>query len=150
MLNTLSIDTKTPNIQDFPKKLHSLSILCAEYSKNSGHSVQFFSKNGKFTILCTNTHNSNILVGENSDKSEFSTKHKQIFRKISAILYVGLQGYKSKFLGYHAQKITVVLIYKINPVQITTITAENTKNSLNSVPHTIENIQFKTKKRKKL
>ena len=37
-----------------------------------------------------------------------------------------------------AQTITVVLIYKINPVQITTITAENTKNSLNSVPHTIE------------
>ena len=29
-------------------------------------------------------------------------------------------------------------IYKINPVQITTITAENTENSLNSVPHTIE------------
>ena len=28
-------------------------------------------------------------------------------------------------------------------LQITTITAENTENSLNSVPHTIENIQFK-------
>ena len=41
------------------------------------------------------------------------------------------------------QKIIVALIYKINPVQITTITAENTKNSLNSVPNTIENIQFK-------
>ena len=42
------------------------------------------------------------------------------------------------------QTIAVVLIYKINPVQITKITAENTENSLNSVPHTIENIQFKT------
>ena len=41
------------------------------------------------------------------------------------------------------QKIIVPLIYKINPVQITTIIAENTKNSLNSVPHTIENIQVK-------
>ena len=41
------------------------------------------------------------------------------------------------------QKFIVALIYKINPVQITTITAENTENSLNSVPHTIENIQFK-------
>ena len=41
------------------------------------------------------------------------------------------------------QKIAVALIYKINPVQITTITAENTENSLNSVPNTIENIQFK-------
>ena len=55
---------------------------------------------------------------------------------------MGLQGYKSKFLSYHA-KIAVVLIYKISPVQITTITAENTENSLNSVPHSIENIQFK-------
>ena len=36
------------------------------------------------------------------------------------------------------QTITVVLIYKINPVQITTITAENTENLLYSVPHTIE------------
>ena len=36
------------------------------------------------------------------------------------------------------QKFIVALIYKINPVQITTIIAENTKNSLNSVPHTIE------------
>ena len=36
------------------------------------------------------------------------------------------------------QKFIVALIYKINPVQITTIIAENTENSLNSVPHTIE------------
>ena len=51
MLNTLSIDMKTLNIQDFPQKLHSLSILSAEYSENSGHSVQFFQKIGKFAIL---------------------------------------------------------------------------------------------------
>ena len=36
------------------------------------------------------------------------------------------------------QKFIVALFYKINPVQITTIIAENTENSLNSVPHTIE------------
>ena len=41
------------------------------------------------------------------------------------------------------QKSTVALIYKINPVQITTITVENTKNPLNSVPNTAENIQLK-------
>ena len=41
------------------------------------------------------------------------------------------------------QTFFLALIYKINPVQITTITAENTENSLNLVPHTIENIQFK-------
>ena len=55
---------------------------------------------------------------------------------------MGLQGYKVN-ISATTQKIAVALIYKINPVQITTITAENTKNSLNSVPHTIENIQFK-------
>ena len=37
------------------------------------------------------------------------------------------------------QKFIVALIYKINPIQITTIIAENTENSLNLVPHTIEN-----------
>ena len=37
------------------------------------------------------------------------------------------------------QKFIVALIYKINPIQIITIIAENTKNSLNLVPHTIEN-----------
>ena len=36
------------------------------------------------------------------------------------------------------QKFVVALFYKINPVQITTIVAENTENLLNSVPHTIE------------
>ena len=37
------------------------------------------------------------------------------------------------------QKFIVALIYKIIPVQITTIIAENTENLLNLVPHTIEN-----------
>ena len=39
-----------------------------------------------------------------------------------------------------AQNISVVLIYKISPVQITTIIAENTENLLTSVPHTIEKL----------
>ena len=41
------------------------------------------------------------------------------------------------------QTLAVVLIYKINPVQITKTTAENTENSLNSVHHTIKINQFK-------
>ena len=80
MLNTLSIDVKTLNIREFPPKLHSLSILCAEYFKNSGHSVQFFQKIGKFTILCTNNHKSNTLVGENSEKLGFSKNSKQFLQ----------------------------------------------------------------------
>ena len=41
------------------------------------------------------------------------------------------------------QKFIVALIYKINPIQITTNIAENTENSLNLVTCTIENIQLK-------
>ena len=41
------------------------------------------------------------------------------------------------------QKTAVAQIYKINPIQITTIIAENTENSLNLVSYTIEIIQFK-------
>ena len=138
MLNTLSIDMKILNIRDFPQKLHSLKVLYAEYSKNLGHSVQFFQKIGKFAILCTNIHKLNNLVGENSKKSGFSMNRKQIFTK-----YLQFYIWFYKGILDTTQKIIVALIYQINPVQITTITAENTKNLLNSVPHTIENIQFK-------
>ena len=41
------------------------------------------------------------------------------------------------------QKPAVAQNYKINPIQITTIIAENTENSLNSVSYTIDTIQFK-------
>ena len=48
--------------------------------------------------------------------------------------------YKGKNVNISAimQKFVVALFYKINPVQITTIIAENTENSLNLVTHTIE------------
>ena len=41
------------------------------------------------------------------------------------------------------QKTAVAQNYKINPIQITTIIAEYTKNSLNSVSYTIDIIQLK-------
>ena len=87
MLNTLSIDMKTPNIWDFPKKLHSLNILCAEYSKNTGHLVQFFSKksgNSPFCIRNINTFN--ILVGEISKKLGFSTNHNKSSQNICNLI----------------------------------------------------------------
>ena len=40
-----------PNIWDFLKKIHGLSILSAEYSKNLEHLVRFCQKIGKFAIL---------------------------------------------------------------------------------------------------
>ena len=93
-------------------------------------------------ILCTTNHKSNIIVVENSEKSGFSTNSKQIFAKYLLFYMWFYKGIKVNILAT-TQKTTVALIYKINPVQITTIIAENTKNSLNSVPNTIENIQFK-------
>ena len=41
------------------------------------------------------------------------------------------------------QKTAVAQTHEINPIQITTIVAENTENSLNLVSYTIEIIQFK-------
>ena len=76
------IDRKTPNIRDFPQKITQLSILCVKYSENSGQLVRFFQKIGKFTILCTNNHKSNIFVGENSEKLEFSTDSKHFLQNI--------------------------------------------------------------------
>ena len=48
--------------------------------------------------------------------------------------------YKGKNVNILAttQSFIVALFYKINPAQNTTIIAENTKNPLNSEPHTIE------------
>ena len=48
--------------------------------------------------------------------------------------------YKGKNIKIQAtkQNLIVALFYKIIPVQNTTIIAENTENSLNPVPHTIE------------
>ena len=47
---------------------------------------------------------------------------------------------KGKIINIQAttQNFVVALFYKINPVQNTTIIAENTENLLNLVPHTIE------------
>ena len=66
-------------------------------------------------------------------------KCKQIFAKYLQFHMWIYKGIKVNFSAI-AQKIAVVLIYKINPAQITTIAADKTENSLNSVPHTIENI----------
>ena len=68
--------------------------------------------------------------------------HKQIFAKYLQFYMWVYKGIKVN-ISATMQKIAVALINKINPVQITTITAENAENLLNSVPHTIENIRFK-------
>ena len=81
-------------------------------------------------------------MGENFENLGFSTNRNNFRKKY---LQSHMWFYKGVKVNISAtiQKFVVALIYKINSVQITTITAENTKNSLNLVPHTIENIQFK-------
>ena len=80
------------------------------------------------------------MWGENSEKSGFFTTI-TIFAKYLQFYMWFYKGIKVN-ISATTQKFVVALIYK-NPVQITTITAENTENLLNLVPHTIENIQFK-------
>ena len=83
-------------------------------------------------ILTMLTH----FVKGKLQKSEFSTT--------MTIFTISLQFYMWFYKGIKVnisatmQKFVIALIYKINPVQITTIIAENTENSLKSVPHTIE------------
>ena len=89
MQNTLPIDTKTPNIWDFPQKLHSFSILRAEYSKNLGHLMQFFQKIGKFDIWYTKLTNFNTPV-EGKLRKIGTFHNSNNFRVISAISYVVL------------------------------------------------------------
>ena len=83
-------------------------------------------------ILTILTH----LQRENSEKLGFPTTV-TIF---TSYLQLYMWFYKCITVNILAitQKFVVALFYKINPVQITTIIAENTENSLNSVPHTID------------
>ena len=78
-----------------------------------------------------NTDKSNTFIRKTPNNWDFPQL--QQFSQISC----GFTRVKHKYFSYHA-KFIVALFYKINPVQITTIVAENTKHSLNLVPHTIE------------
>ena len=79
------------------------------------------------------------MWGKTPKNRDFPQSVKTIFAKYLQLYMWLYKGIKVNSLAI-TQTITVVLIYKINPVQITTITAENTKNLLYSVPHTIEKL----------
>ena len=97
------------------------------YSKKSG--------NSRFCMH--NTDKSNTFLRGNFDQLGFSTNH-DIFINFLQFYMWFYRGKTCNYFSCHAQNLIVALFYKINPVQITTIIAENTKNSLNLVPHTIE------------
>ena len=64
MLNTLSIDMKTPNIWDFPQKSHSLSV----YLQNTLKTLDDFSeKLGNSPLYMQNINKSNTFIRENSE-----------------------------------------------------------------------------------
>ena len=70
---------KTPNIRDFHHKNSQFEHFHAEYSENSGYSMRFFRKIGKFTLFGIKlTINLTIWV-ENSKKSDFLVKQVRIF-----------------------------------------------------------------------
>ena len=94
--------------------------------------------------VCEEHDISNLV--ENFEKLEFSAKTANEFSTIKFCKFYMwfYNGVKVNILAT-TQKTAVALINKINPKQITTINAENTENSLDSVSNTIENIQFKNR-----
>ena len=136
MQNTLQTHMKTPKIQDFPQNYTVWAFYMQNTPKTLDNRCDFFQKIGKFAKYCAQLiTNLTIIVVENSEKSGFSTNSKQIFAKYLLFYMWFYKGIKVNILAT-TQKTTVALIYKINPVQITTIIAENTENLLNSVPNT--------------
>ena len=70
---------KTPNTRDFCHNNSQLERFHAEYTKNSGYSMRFFQKIGKFSLFGIKlTINLTIWV-ENSEKSDFLLKQVRIF-----------------------------------------------------------------------
>ena len=70
---------KTPNTWDFHHKNSQFERFQAEYTENSGHSMRFFRKIGKFALFSIElTPNLTIWV-ENSEKLDFSVKQVRIF-----------------------------------------------------------------------
>ena len=79
MLISLKIATKTPNVWDFRHNNSQFERFHVEYTENSGYSMRFFQKIGKFTLIGIKltTYLTNWV--ENSKKLEFSLKQVQIF-----------------------------------------------------------------------
>ena len=74
MLISLEIHMKTPNTRDFRHKILQFEHFYAEYTENSGHSMRFFRKIGKFAIFSIELTSNLTIWVEKSEKSEFSVK----------------------------------------------------------------------------
>ena len=129
---------KTPNIWDFPSKITQFKHLCAEYSKNS---VRFSKKSGNLPFCVQILTILTYLWGKSPKNQDFPRTLNK-FLQISAIVYVGLQGYKSKYLGYHTKNHCSINLQNKSHKNYHNYCRKH-QNSSNSVPHTMENIQFK-------
>ena len=65
---------KTPNTRDFHHKILQFERFYAEYTENSGHSMRFFRKIGKFAIFGIKLTSNLTIWVENSEKWDFSVK----------------------------------------------------------------------------
>ena len=89
MLILLKSHTNNPNIQDFRFKTYSGAFLQAEYTENSGYSMRFFQKIGKFTIISVKLGLKPNKLGRTHRKFvQFATLHNttQISEKFSPIV----------------------------------------------------------------
>ena len=71
---------KTPTNRDFCHKNPQFERFQAEYTENSGHSMRFFQKIGKFALLSVELTSKLTFWVENSKKSDFSVKQVRIFK----------------------------------------------------------------------
>ena len=141
MLILLKTYTKTPNTRDFRHKNSQLERFHAEYTENSGYSMRFLPKIGKFTLFGIKLAIDLTIWVENSEKSDFSlktgTNFRTLFLQISTCGYVLAQLLQQLFFP-HKQRwkyFTSHFCCKKNP---STIIVENTENSPNSSSYTIE------------
>ena len=89
MLNTLSIDMKTLNIQDFPQKSQSLSVYLQNTPKTWDIWGDFSEKSGNLPFYMPNINNSNTFVKGKLRIIGIFHNHDN-FHNLSAILYVVL------------------------------------------------------------
>ena len=118
--------TRRPQTFGIFLKITVLAFYVQNTLKTQNIWCDFSEKLGNLQILCTTNHKSNIIVVENSEKLGFPPKSKQFLAKYLLLYMWFYKGIKVNILAT-TQKIAVALIYKINPVQITTIIAENAK-----------------------
>ena len=104
----LKVHTNTPNIRDFRSKTYSGAFLQAEYTENSGYSMRFFRKIGKFVII-------GIILG----------------------IKTNILGRKLRKIGFFAKTVDVLKSIALQIVAQVTI-AENTGNSQKSRLYTIQ------------